>query len=331
MDPFEYSMAQALPAAPRARIVYLDQNKWIELAQAAKSPKLFPDARAALELLCAKVEAGAVRLPLTQTNLYETHKVNRREQRLDLAYAQVTLSKAEVFRGFHRRLEIEIGRVLSGIYNLPWIEPAPDWVFSTLFFEAQADAGDPRLGHEISERVLALMRAQPQRALFDYLMDTPESVRRKAVQDFTRGCETLRVQIEERRSRHKGETLSMRRKIYNVLLTMSEQEVMIATAIKLGLPRDCFMDKDGATMRTVARETPAFLIEREIVLKLEAQNRPIEHNDMRDMRTFATVLPYSDIVVAEKPFISLARQAGLQNRFGVQLETDLQALIGLLS
>ncbi len=319
-----------LPVPLPAKVVYLDQNKWIELAQAAKAPKDYPVARGILEILCAAVEAGSVRLPLTSTNIYETHKVNRREQRWDLAYTQTTLGKGEVFRGFHRRLEVEIGRVLSRIYDLPWTEPVPDWVFSNLFFEATAEAKDPRLGREIPDRVLGFMHAEPQRTLFQYLMNTPEPVRQQSIREFTQGCETLRAQIEERRARHKAESISMRRKIYSVLLVMGEQDVMIATATRLGLPWNCFMDRGGATMRAVVRETPAFLIEREISLKLEAENRPIHLNDMRDMRTFATVLPYSDVVVAEKPFTSLARQAGLHTHFGVRLETDLQALKELL-
>jgi hypothetical protein len=326
MDASESPALHDPPIPLRAKVVYLDQNKWIELAQAAKSPKDYPVARDILEVLCASVEAGSVRLPLTSTNIYETHKVNRREQRWDLAYTQTTLSKGEVFRGSHRRLEVEIGRVLSRIYDLPWIEPFPDWVFSKLFFEATAEAKDPRLGHEISDRVLEFMQAEPQRTLLHFLMNTPEQVRQQSIRDFTQGCETLRVQIEERRERHKGESISMRRKIYSVLLVMGEQDVMISAAIKLGLPWNCFMDRGGHTMRDVVRETPAFLIEREISLRLEAESRPIHLNDMRDMRTFATVLPYSDVVVAEKPFINLARQAGLHTRFGVQLETDLRVL-----
>ncbi len=78
------------------------------------------------------------------------------------------------------------------------------------------------------------------------------------------------------------------------------------------------------------RETPTLLIEREIALKLEAQARPIHVNDMRDLRNFATVLPYADIIVAEKQFTNLTRQAGLGDRFGVGLETDLRSLTGLL-
>jgi len=330
MDSSKSFAAQNLMGPRGAKVVYLDQNKWIELAQAAKSPNDHPDARAVLEILSASVESGAVRLPLTSTNLYETHKVNRLERRFDLAYTQATLSKAEVFRGLHRRLEVEISRVLARIYGISWVEPTPDWVFSTLFFEAQAEAGDQRFGREIPESVLAFMRAEPQRALLGYLMETHEDVRQRAIQQFTRGCETLRTRIEERRARHKGESLSMRRKIYNVLLAMDEQDTMIATATQLGLPWNCFMDNGGTTLRTVMRETPAFLIEREIILKLEALDRPIEHNDLRDMRNFATVLPYADIIVAEKLFTNLARQTDLQTRFKAHLETDLRALARLL-
>ena len=79
-------------------------------------------------------------------------------------------------------------------------------------------------------------------------------------------------------------------------------------------------------MRRVVNETPTLLIEREMVLKLEQQARPLHVNDMRDMRNFTTILPYADVVVAEKQFTNLARQAGLADRFGVRLETDLQAL-----
>ncbi len=34
------------------RIVYLDQNKWIDLARAVKYPAENPEVRAILELLC---------------------------------------------------------------------------------------------------------------------------------------------------------------------------------------------------------------------------------------------------------------------------------------
>ncbi|MCB1392416.1 hypothetical protein [Nitrobacter sp.] len=58
-------------------------------------------------------------------------------------------------------------------------------------------------------------------------------------------------------------------------------------------------------------ECPTYFIEREIGLPIEAQDRPIEESDFRDMKTFCAVVAYADIVVAESRFSNLAVQSGL--------------------
>ncbi|WP_333586318.1 hypothetical protein [Phenylobacterium sp.] len=313
-----------------ATVVYLDQNKWIDLARAATAPDDHPHLRSVLELLCAKVAAGDIILPLTWANIFETHKINRLERRFHLAFTQVTLSEGRVFRGRHRQLEMEVGRVLSDLYGFARSEPEPLWFLSSLFFEATAEADDARLGFGKFPNAIDWMRTHPKQALFQYLMETPEAVRTEAVRRFTVGCEELRARIEARRTRHKAESLSMRRRIYSAVMAYNEQDVIIPIAERLGLPWTCLGDKDGATLRAVIRDTPAFYIEREITLRLEAQSRAVTLNDMRDMRTFCSVLPYADIVVAEQQFTSLARQAGLPARYGARLETDIRALPALL-
>ena len=58
----------------------------------------------------------------------------------------------------------------------------------------------------------------------------------------------------------------------------------------------------------VINDSPTYYIEREIALRLEAQqNRPIEKNDFRDMQTFCAVVAYADVVVAENQFANLAQ------------------------
>lgn len=81
------------------KIVYLDQNKWTLLAKGAKNPDEKSEARSALEFLVEERRADRVLLPLTATNVYETHKVNNPERRFDLAYCMATLGEAYVFRG----------------------------------------------------------------------------------------------------------------------------------------------------------------------------------------------------------------------------------------
>ena len=168
------------------------------------------------------------------------------------------------------------------------------------------------------------MRRDPPRALFSFLMETPEDVRIAAVENFSKGSEALRQNIEERRQRHATESLSMRRNIQNVLLTFGEQELILALAAKAGIPgrRPDEILRDNA--RKIMNETPTYFIERAMALKLEAQHsRPINENDFRDMQTFCAVVRYADVVVAENTFSNVARQAALDREFGTRITTRL--------
>lgn len=310
----------------RPVIVFLDQNKWIDLARAVKTPPNHPEVRTVLEDLCAAVESGLVRIPLTGANLYETQKVNDPDLRAVIAHTQAVLSGGWVFRGRRRRLEVEAGRVLAAIYDLPWAEPDPDWVLSRIFFESQAEAADPALRVSVSPEVLAFIAENPQTAMFDYLLASDEPTRQQALLMFEEGVQALRSDIEARRARHRGQPISMRRKIYSVLLFSGDQGALIAASDALGLPWRCFEDNKGATARRVISETSTLFIERELTLKLEGQNRTVQINDFCDMRNFTTVLPYADLVIAEKQFVNLARQAGMAKRFNARLETRLDVL-----
>lgn len=73
------------------------------------------------------------------------------------------------------------------------------------------------------------------------------------------------------------------------------------------------------------------MIEREIGLRIEQQDRPIEENDFRDMQTFCAVVAYADLVVAENMFSNLAMQAGLNKKFDTHITTRLADIPSALS
>jgi hypothetical protein len=151
-----------------AKILYLDQNKWIELAQGQKSAMDFPTQREVLAFLIEESNAGRLIIPLTATNLYETHKINIKERRDHLAWVQSTLSQGKVFRGRYKRLEVEIVdhlRAGSGLETLP---REPHWFLSNVFFESTAEIGDKRIPQP-SERVLVIIRSK--------LSDLPDALR----------------------------------------------------------------------------------------------------------------------------------------------------------
>ncbi len=307
------------------KILYLDQNKWIELAQGQKSATDFPAQREVLAFLVEEANAGRLVIPLTATNLYETHKINKQERRDHLAWIQSTLSQGMVFRGRYKRLEVEVIDHLRGGSGLEPLAREPYWFLSNVFFESTAEIGDSRIPHP-SERVLAAIRSAPARFMFDYLTGLPEDIRTASVSNFSEGSEKLRQAIEDKRKRDASEALTMRRKLSGARLMINELDLVLSFIRMAGLP---LLDENAVLQkfaRSIMNECPTYFIEREIGLRIEAQDRSIEENDFRDMQTFCAVVAYADIIVAENMFSNLAIQAGLHKKYITQIATKLADL-----
>lgn len=270
-------------------------------------------------------------LPLTASNIYETHKIADPDRRHDLAYVQSVLSRGFVFRGRHKRLEVEIARLVKAVYGVPAAEPSWQWFLSDIFFEAFAERTDKRLGVEISGRVFAAICSRPSEALYNYLAATPEGIRTASVKNFSAGSEQLRIHIEERRQKHANESQSMRRRIHSALLMINEIDLIIELAVRAGAPWKTVSDIGSAVARRLIEDVPTYYVEREIALRLEAQSRPIEENDFRDMQSFCAVVPYADVIVAENMFVNLALQAKLDRKYQTRLSTTMYDLREVLA
>jgi hypothetical protein len=311
---------------PTPRIIYLDQNKWIELAQAEKLPGELPDQFALLQRLIEKTHAGKIVFPLSATNIYETYKINDPERRKGLAFLQARLSGGIVFRARRGRLETELSAFLGNAYQLRPLQ-WPDWWFlSDLFLDAFPQPNDPRSGAIISDKVINFIREHPGHALNTYLTTASDDERTFAVKAWTAGSEALRARIELRRERHKNETLSMRRRIYSVLMLAEEVELLAQLAEKYGVRWNSIDDIGSSIARRIVEEMPTYYTERELVLRLEAQQRPINENDMRDIDAYSACLPYADDIVGENQMINLAQQARLGEKYDTRLMTDILAL-----
>lgn len=311
-------------------VVYLDQNKWVELARAVKCPSDHPAQHELLAAMSREVKAGRLVLPLTAANIYETQKTNDPARRRDLAVLQAKASQGLVFRGRHHRLETELGDLLRAAHGQNPTPRDTNWFLSDVFFEAFADWNDERLGAVISGDVVDFVRKEPARCLYEFLTATPEEIRTAAVMNFSRGSEDLRRRIEQRRLKHASESFAMRRRIQSALLMIDEIDLILLFANRAGFAWETVRDIGDKLARRIVEDVPTYFIEREIALRLEAQARPIEENDFRDMQSFCAVVPYSDEVIAEKQFVSLTRQAKLDRKYGTKLGTDLLSLAGSL-
>jgi hypothetical protein len=292
-------------------LIFIDQNAWVILARGAWDKASFPNEHAALTKIVEGIRSGSIIAPLTFANVYETLKINDPVRRTNMARTQAFVSGGRVFRGRRRILQETLAAHIASKLSIPRPEPEKYWFLSDMWFEAAADYSPDTYGFELSSQAHALMRQDPARALFGFLLLDNDEARLESVRRFSASSAELIARIEERRAMTAGETLATRKKAYSARQVIDELDFILSTGRRLGLSWLSIHDVGSALTRSNAAEVPILNVERELAVRLEDQQRDIHENDLRDMASFITVLPFADIVIAEKQFVSLARQARL--------------------
>lgn len=310
------------------RLVYLDQNAWVVLARGSWDKERYPEEHAALTEIVGMVHSGSVEIPLSFSNIYETMKINVPHRRANMARAQALISGGIVFRSRRSILAETLAADIAGKLAINRPNPPPRWFLSDLWFEAAGDYSAESYGYVIPEQLLEFMRQDPAYHLFDCLAFDDEETRIEAVRRYSAGSAELISRIETRRALVASETLALRKRAYGARLILDELDFIFATARGLGLDWSTVADIGSSLLRSISVDVPMLAAERELVVRLEDQRRAISENDLRDMMSFITVLPFADVIVAEKQFVNLARQAGLGERYGTALLTSIHELTG---
>jgi hypothetical protein len=99
--------------------IYLDQNKWVDFARAARGLQHGEKFQDALLLVTAGVEAGELSLPLSSAHYIETNVRRDWRSRLDVAISMVALSQLHTIAPMQAVIPPEIDRALQGIAGRP--------------------------------------------------------------------------------------------------------------------------------------------------------------------------------------------------------------------
>ena len=309
------------------QILFIDQNKWIDLARAASGK---PDGDAYVDIyraLSAAVDAKQVLLPLTISHIIETAKRNDPESRLALARVQAILSKGSVYRSRKARLLVEMRNSLHAIFSEHAIELPENWAIVRGFmqafepFDTLTATPDQALRSKLINQLL-----DPESQYVDYMQNQDDEMRRQAVAAFTSESASLLARIEERRSIMVGSNIDLRYRAYSAKLFLEHQGFVAHMLDVIGHSVDDMKALGDKAVLQFMKGVPTLNVEAEIAARLEIQAGALEQNDIRDVQSFCTAIPYSSRLVAERDFTSLARQAKLDSKYGVLLHTNLTEL-----
>ncbi len=312
------------------QVVYLDQNKWVDVARAVYDPERHALLHSTLTALCPALDRGDLVFPLSMSTLYETYKIGDPDRRHRMAHVQATFSQGRVFRGRQARLEVEASAVLraaGGLTDLPVVE---GWFLSDVFLEAFFELSDGRYEKLVPAPVADAIRQEPARFTYDWIMEADTDHRAEGVRMFSRGAEELLQRIERRRSAWADQSGAIRKRAYGATMLIDELDFLLSVARQIGLPWSSVSDMGDKTVRALIRDCPTLNAERELTTRLESQSRALTENDTRDMFAYTAAVPYADLVIGENQFINLARQGGLDRLYGTRLTANIQVLAELI-
>lgn len=311
-------------------IVFLDQNKWIELAKVhsgrTKSgpvAKLFPQ-------LVDAVQRKRVLFPLAVSNIVETAKRNDPVSRQHVAETQAIFSRGFVYRSRASRLAVELREAIQMRLGAEPVAMPSHWALAPGFTQAFEPMDELIADSEEVARMQQLRSiVGPAQLYLDYMVNQDDARRRDGIARLTQGVSQLVMRIEARRERFVNDSVDSRRWNYAAQLWVDHLDLLNDTLAELGYSFEQLRALGNQAMRSLLEGVPTMNVEAEMAARLESKTGVLSANDVFDMQSFYTAIPYSDRVVAEKAAISRAQQARLDSKYGVVLSKSLEDVLDL--
>ncbi|MFI8252772.1 hypothetical protein [Streptomyces filamentosus] len=345
------------------KIVYLDQNKWVELLKAEKSGADTPSLAAAVALRQA-VQSGAVVVPLSAGHYLETWHRSNWESRHELARIMRELSQFSSLAPVQRvqRLEIEFaideylgfGAARSDRESIrkQVIGRGVDHAFAS-------PTGRLRLVSSVAiDGVPEGEPLEPEPHLLD-LMEKVRNLPNDAYEWWslagnendsmihedwdTRGQHRIGDSYAEQEraiSEHLASNPKKKARLDDIIAAQEMVEIsedVHEAAVAIGLePLNVYgklIEMGGPeAVKGFLRSMPSIAVRYE-ARRLKHRNHqwPWQQHDHIDLASLAVAIPYSDIVVTERQWAHLFKVAKLDRTFGTQVISRLGELPKLLA
>lgn len=307
-------------------IVYLDQNKWIDLSRAyhgMTEGKKFQDV---LTKIQTAVSNKSVIFPLSFQHYFETNKDPDVERRKRLARVMAEISQGISISPQERTMQWELEKALAKLYN----EPIPKTLsmFGYGFpcalgisTEVPTDQFD-----ETRDKITSF------ETTFNLLVEDDNDEFNAWAQEFETTHSELASKLEEFREKVKNLDKLSRKRAYVVhLATALQEEITEALSYFNKTPQELF-SIGAEKLDSFWEDVPTLHVEIELNMGRNEQwrDRKIQPNDATDIAFLSTAIPYCDVLVVEKPFHNLIKQNELDKTYKTRVFSNINDLEGIL-
>jgi hypothetical protein len=314
--------------------VYLDQNKWIDLARAETGHPQGARFVETLAVLRAAAQDGRARFPLSLAHYYETGKQHDRRKREDLSATMMRLAGMLRIAPPHVIVPWEIRRALIDTFDLPIAHEELDLFGSgichaaaspALRYMAPAEYQGVLLPAHVQQELQSRVESEFERAILAGASPDGFTDERRIV------LHNVKHLTDERFVDGQRSVAEALKKLGRGRLT----DVMVATAVadiidpllrissELGIAFNEVLDR----MTHLVEAMPSRWVEMKLRhLRQANPQKDWSGNDLNDVTALAIAVPYCDIVVTEKSWTSMLTDAKVPARFGHFVTASLDDL-----
>lgn len=318
--------------------VYLDQNKWIDLAAARSGHRRGHPYQDVLTLAGAGVERGLVSFPLSATHYIETSHRRHWQSRLNLATTMALLSRFHTMAPESVLVPAEIDCALKARFGVPEIVrraqvfgTGADHAFTTDIIRYQVPDGiplDPVVKIEIerwatSVKEWAALIGPPPEIEGEIEGYDPDKHREVGVR-WAKAQEQLRSK-RKRGGWHRGERAE---RVAKAQAFVDYQEPMGEALERAGLHWGHIYALEREGMTALVEDIPLIHVGSKLArLRASGAQQALSPNDLNDISALTLAVVHCDIVVTENQWVALSTQAGLDERYGTVMLNDLRDLV----
>jgi len=318
------------------RSIYLDQNKWVDLGRAyhgRPNGAEFADALAASE---RAVTAGTAFFPLSVAHYEETAMVADLGRRDRLAEVMEVLSGFTTIASQLRIVPVELEWALHRCLDRP-AEPAELVLYG---FGAAHAFDDQQLGYrpppeappDIQERFVAAARAAGFHLVLERILlrgrgldAATRSGARAVDEQFLNSRATAQALLRKHAA---ASGLALRDGVFGMVLA-EIWEPLVTTLSSARITLDQFFA--NVDLRDFVLDLPSRRVIAELQRAQHAGAARFKRGDLKDLGFLAVAVAYCDVVITEKQWAHVIRQAKLDEVFDTVVTDDVAQLPDILA
>lgn len=314
------------------KTVYLDQNKWIDLARLKVSKKTGSDS--VYQKILENVEAKKWCVPISVIHLMETIKRADKKSRKDVLDVMTELSKGYSLLSFRDVEEAEVVNAFANYHNkkkivsFSAIKALPFYALGAIPTLSGCENLPQHVQSELKS-ILSLCMTNPK--LFYNIISFLDSP--KIEQSDKEDEKAYLLAMEEERKDILNKPPEFRYKIYLVknILEIVLKKYYSRISDLFSLTKETFLPPDALSDE---KKTQAFLesmpsIDLRVKLNYDLlvdKSYKFQPHDSFDILFLATAVPYCDIVVTERTWVHRIKKLKLNDKYNTTMLSNLDDL-----